>query len=168
MYSLTGSPASTAAAMAAPRAWPSSSVECGLMLTKTFSTATSVGTVLGDHVRQVAHDDAEPHGQARAGGANAAAADVDERVAARFEYAETGDAQSGVDAEDASHRALRFGEHRGRVDVLHVVERLEGVEQLLHPLRVFAAHLDFDQRLHRHFGELGLEAALRERVLDAR
>ena len=43
VYSLTGKPASTAAEIAAPRAWPSSSVDCGLTLTKTFSTATSVG-----------------------------------------------------------------------------------------------------------------------------
>ena len=43
VYSATGRPASTAAAIAAPRAWPSSSVECGLTLTNTFSTATSVG-----------------------------------------------------------------------------------------------------------------------------
>jgi hypothetical protein len=43
VYSATGSPARTAAQIAVPRAWPSASVDCGLMLTKTFSTATSIG-----------------------------------------------------------------------------------------------------------------------------
>src|SRR5258707_14734693 len=37
------SPARTAAQMAVPRAWPSASVDCGLTLTNTFSTATSPG-----------------------------------------------------------------------------------------------------------------------------
>jgi hypothetical protein len=36
-------PACTAAAIAVPRACPRSSVDCGLTLTNTFSTATSVG-----------------------------------------------------------------------------------------------------------------------------
>ncbi len=43
VYSATGSPASTAAQIAVPRAWPSASVDCGLTLTNTFSTATSAG-----------------------------------------------------------------------------------------------------------------------------
>jgi hypothetical protein len=36
-------PAQTAAQIAAPRAWPSSSVDSGLTLTNTFSTATWSG-----------------------------------------------------------------------------------------------------------------------------
>ena len=38
--------------------------------------------------------------------------------------------------------ASAFVEHRGRMDVLHVVDRFERVEELLHPLRVLAVHLD--------------------------
>jgi hypothetical protein len=43
VYSATGSFAVTSAAIAAPRAWPSSSVDCGLTLTKTISTAACCG-----------------------------------------------------------------------------------------------------------------------------
>src|SRR5256885_1127947 len=43
VYSATGRPASTAAQMAVPRACPSASVDCGLALTNTISTATSPG-----------------------------------------------------------------------------------------------------------------------------
>src|SRR5712671_728946 len=43
VYSATGRPASTAAQMAVPRAWPSASVDWGFTLTNTFSTATSTG-----------------------------------------------------------------------------------------------------------------------------
>src|SRR6185436_11088587 len=43
VYSATGRPAITAAQIAVPRAWPSSSVDCGLTLTKTFSIETSCG-----------------------------------------------------------------------------------------------------------------------------
>ncbi len=53
-------------------------------------------------MRQIAHDHAEPHGQARAGRANAAAADVGELAAARFEDAESRHAKSGIDAEDSA------------------------------------------------------------------
>src|SRR6266542_4545382 len=43
VYSATGNPASTAAQIAVPRAWPSASVDAGLMLTKTFSSAICCG-----------------------------------------------------------------------------------------------------------------------------
>src|SRR3989454_9462831 len=43
VYSETGKPASTAAQIAVPRAWPSASVDAGLMLTKTFSSAICCG-----------------------------------------------------------------------------------------------------------------------------
>ena len=43
VYSATGRPASTAAQIAVPRACPSASVDCGLALTNTISTATSPG-----------------------------------------------------------------------------------------------------------------------------
>src|SRR5581483_4288035 len=43
VYSATGRPAITAAQIAVPRAWPSSKVDCGFTLTKTFSIATSTG-----------------------------------------------------------------------------------------------------------------------------
>src|SRR5437660_3699311 len=43
VYSDTGSPASTAAQIAVPRAWPSASVDTGLTLTKTFSSAICCG-----------------------------------------------------------------------------------------------------------------------------
>src|SRR5258706_2037935 len=43
VYSATGRPASSAAQIAVPRAWPRASVDCGLTFTKTFSTATAVG-----------------------------------------------------------------------------------------------------------------------------
>jgi hypothetical protein len=43
VYSATGRFAVTSAAIAAPRAWPSSSVDCGLTLTKTISTAACCG-----------------------------------------------------------------------------------------------------------------------------
>jgi hypothetical protein len=43
VYSETGSPHATAAQIAAPRACPSSNVDCGLTLTNTFSTATCPG-----------------------------------------------------------------------------------------------------------------------------
>ena len=43
VYSATGRPPDTSAASAAPRAWPSSSVLCGLTLTKTISTDAHVG-----------------------------------------------------------------------------------------------------------------------------
>src|SRR5207237_10102698 len=43
VYSATGRPAMTAAQIAVPRAWPSARVDCGLTLTKTFSTATWTG-----------------------------------------------------------------------------------------------------------------------------
>ena len=99
----TGKPASTAAAIAAPRAWPSSSVEFGLTLTNTFSTATSVGRVLGDHVREVAHDDAEPHRQARRRRCGRSRWRRRRRLpGARSIDAEAGDAQTRVDAEDAA------------------------------------------------------------------
>src|SRR5215467_4415799 len=43
VYSTTGSPASTAAQIAVPRACPRASVEAGLALTKTFSTTICCG-----------------------------------------------------------------------------------------------------------------------------
>src|SRR5688572_14633559 len=43
VYSATGRPASTAAQIAVPRAWPRARVDCGLVLTNTFSTATCPG-----------------------------------------------------------------------------------------------------------------------------
>ena len=43
VYSATGSPPDTSAASAAPRAWPSSSVLCGLTLTKTISAQAQSG-----------------------------------------------------------------------------------------------------------------------------
>ena len=54
VYSMTGSSASTAAEIAAPRAWPSSSVDCGLTLTNTFSMATSVGRCRAITSREIA------------------------------------------------------------------------------------------------------------------
>ena len=43
VYSATGSPAVTSAASAAPRAWPSSRVDCGLTFTNTISTTACSG-----------------------------------------------------------------------------------------------------------------------------
>ena len=61
--------------------------------------------MLGDHVREVAHDHAEAHRQAAGAGAHAAARDVDEPLpCASIDDAEAGDAQSRVDAEDPAHR----------------------------------------------------------------
>ena len=42
-YSATSRSAPTSAVIAAPRAWPSSRVECGLTLTNTFSMAAQCG-----------------------------------------------------------------------------------------------------------------------------
>jgi hypothetical protein len=44
-YSCTTSPLDAAAQIAAPRAWPSSRVDCGLTLTNTFSTVATCGRV---------------------------------------------------------------------------------------------------------------------------
>ena len=73
VYSATGRPASTAAQIAVPRAWPSASVDCGLTLTNTFSTATSAGRVLGDHVVQPFEDRLQPRGELARAGSDAAA-----------------------------------------------------------------------------------------------
>jgi hypothetical protein len=43
VYSATGRPPATSAASAAPRAWPSSNVLCGLTLTNTISTDAASG-----------------------------------------------------------------------------------------------------------------------------
>ena len=43
VYSDTARSVDTSAVSAAPRAWPSSSVDCGLTLTKTISTEAQVG-----------------------------------------------------------------------------------------------------------------------------
>ena len=43
VYSATASSSATSADSAAPRAWPSSSVDCGLTLTKTISIEAQVG-----------------------------------------------------------------------------------------------------------------------------
>src|SRR4029079_7738212 len=58
--------------------------------------------LLGDHVREIAHDHAQAQRQARAARANAAADDVGELPAARFEKAESRHAKAGVDAEDSA------------------------------------------------------------------
>src|SRR5512134_795970 len=55
-------------------------------------------------------------------------------------------------------------ERGGGVDLLHVVEVVEHVEQLLHLLCVFAGQHRLRERLHRHFGELGLQAGLLQRL----
>ncbi len=113
VYSATGSPASTAAEIAAPRACPSSSVDCGLTLTNTFSTATSVGPVARDDLAEVVQDDTAG---ARAGcprvAPDAAAGDVGELVAADVDDAESGDPQPGIDAEDAPQLRVAGGEAR--------------------------------------------------------
>ena len=44
VYSATGNPPDTSAARAAPRAWPSSSVLCGLTLTNTISAEAHCGS----------------------------------------------------------------------------------------------------------------------------
>jgi hypothetical protein len=43
VYSATGRLAFTSAVSAAPRAWPSSRVDCGLTFTNTISTAAASG-----------------------------------------------------------------------------------------------------------------------------
>ncbi len=54
VYSVTGSPASTAAAIAAPRAWPSSSVELRIDVDEHLLDRDFGRPLLGDHVREVA------------------------------------------------------------------------------------------------------------------
>jgi hypothetical protein len=53
-------------------------------------------------VREIANDHAEAHRQAAARRADAAAVDVDEDVAAGFQNAESRDAESRVDSENAA------------------------------------------------------------------
>src|SRR5262245_50291749 len=57
-------------------------------------------------------------------------------------------------------------ERGGGVHVLHVVERIERVEESLHSRRVVALQLDLGGRLHRDLGERRLESGLLERTLD--
>src|SRR5664279_255207 len=52
---------------------------------------------------------------------------------------------------------------RGGVDILHVVDRFERVEQLLHSGGVVSAEVDFGGRFHRHLGEFRVELRLRQR-----
>ena len=103
VYSETGSVASTAAQIAAPRAWPSSSVDCGFTFTKTFSTATSTGRVARDHLGEALEDGREARAAAaRASSrADAPARHVGEPRAVLLDHAIAGDAEAGVDAEDA-------------------------------------------------------------------
>src|SRR5207244_9275715 len=51
------------------------------------------------------------------------------------------------------------------IDLLHVVQVLDDVEQLLHPLRIVAGEPDGVLGAHRHLGRAGLEPRLLERVL---
>src|SRR5438046_7685322 len=68
-----------------------------------------------------------------------------------------------AEARTFGNAALRFKDGVG-VDVLHIVKRLDRVDELLHSRRILARHLDIGRGLHRHFGELGLESGLDERV----
>jgi hypothetical protein len=101
VYSDTGSPASTAAQIAVPRACPSASVDCALTLTNTFSIATSCGAFAAITSARPVEDRLQPRGQLAGPGAHAAARDVMQLAARSFDDSETGDAQARIDAEDA-------------------------------------------------------------------
>src|SRR5580765_6919854 len=53
-------------------------------------------------------------------------------------------------------------DHRGGVNVLHVVEALQGIEQLLHPSSFVTLERILGGGLHGELGELGLQARLGE------
>src|SRR5471032_634490 len=104
VYSATLSSASTSAQMAAPRAWPSSKVDCGLTLTKTFSMA-AVGPVGGRHFGNAAQNDFQAHRQFAFAAFNGAGGDVAQLVALLVDDAKAGGAQAWVDAEN-NHRQI--------------------------------------------------------------
>ena len=61
--------------------------------------------------------------------------------------------------------ARLFAQFGGAVDVLHIVQRLEGIEQFLHAYGLIAGEFDDVLRPHRHFAELGAEAGCFQRLL---
>ncbi len=63
VYSCTARPLSAMAHNAAPRAWPSSSVEAGLVFRKTISSAATSGFVSRTISAQIVQDDLQPVGQ---------------------------------------------------------------------------------------------------------
>src|SRR5512134_3382821 len=65
--------------------------------------------------------------------------------------------------EPTTRTFISLFERGSGVDLLHVVEVVERVEQPLHLLRVLAGEHRLRERLHRHFGELGFQARLPQR-----
>ena len=94
--------ASTAAEIAAPRACPSSSVDCGLTLTKTFSTATSVGRCCAITVARSRRITPRRSGSSPSPVRMQPHVDAHEPAADELDDAEPGHAQAGIDAEDAA------------------------------------------------------------------
>src|SRR5450631_259989 len=176
VYSETGRCARTAAEMAAPRAWPSNSVEWGLTFTNTFSIATSPGWCvsmtlaksrrmssrragsspcvlrmqpLATYVSFPPDAMMTPNPVIRSPGSMPRM----RRMVNRF-------------APSATVRRSCALDNRGGVDILNVVDRLERIEQLLHSGGVVTAEIDFGGGLHRHLGEFRLELRLRQGILD--
>jgi hypothetical protein len=90
------------------------------------------------------------------GGAGVAGRDVNALHARRLGEL-PGQSVFAAAAADNENLHLVF-EDRGCVHLLHVVEIIECVDQLLHLLRVLTGEHCFGQRLHRHFGQLGFQS----------
>ena len=75
----------------------------------------ALGVIAGDDFLQAFEQDLQALGQFALAAADAAAGDIGQFLAALFDDPEAGDAQSGVDAEDAERRRAQAGSSRTAV-----------------------------------------------------
>ena len=117
------------------------------------STGYLVRTMFRDHLVQVVHDGFQAQRQLAIHGLDAAAADVCKLAAVDFDDPEAGDAQSGIYAKDTDFPALLvfpifpvsgflqklFIDYSSSVNLLHVVDVFQRIEQFLHFCRFVSA-----------------------------
>src|SRR6185295_10909347 len=112
--------------------------------------------LLGDYLRQAIQYGFQTRREFTVWRPDASAGDIGEPASALVDNAETGDAQSRIDPEDAHQPAsssLTAIENGGGIDFLHVVDVFQRVDELLHARRLVAFHDILGRRLERHFRE---------------